>query len=172
MGNCDPSVYPFDLFQAADGHFVCAAYDPITFRRLCETIGRPDLTGKEEYRDYGTRWRHRTKLKEIIEAWSSGRTVEEVIRVLQGHSVPVGPVLNIREVVESEHIRVRGMVVEVADSEVGKVRIPGSAVKMSETPATIETSAPHLGEHTDEILHDLLGFSNDEIRELRERKVV
>jgi CoA:oxalate CoA-transferase len=172
IGCTDPFVYPFDRYSASDGFFVLAAYDPRTFLRFCEAIERPDLLQDEEFASISARSRNRTKLKKIIEDWSARRTVEEVSQIMGKAGVPTAPVLNIGQIVESEHIKSREMLVEVEHPRAGKTRIPALPVKFSETPAKIEKPSPLLGQHNEEILIELLGYNKEEIERLREEEVI
>ena len=112
------------------------------------------------------------ELKAIIEDWSSKLMVEEVLRILEKELVPAGPIFNIQQIAESEHIKVREMLIEVEHPIAGKIKIPGVPVKLSETPGKVEAPAPLLGQHTDEILTGLLGYHKEEIQRLRNSKVI
>lgn len=172
IGSADHTVYPFDLFSASDGFFVLAAYDPRTYPRFCEAIGRPDLVEAQEFATVDQRWTNRAKMKKIIENWSSRRTVDEVLEIMGEAGVPAAPVLNIQDIAESDHIDARNILIDIEHPKAGKTRIPIIPVKFSETPACIERPSPQLGQHTDEVLGDLLGMTEEEIGQLRRKKII
>lgn len=172
IGSADHTVYPFDLFSASDGFFVLAAYDPRTYPRFCEAIGRPDLVEAQEFATVDQRWTNRAQMKKIIENWSSRRTVDEVLEIMGEAGVPAAPVLNIQDIAESDHIDARNILIDIEHPKAGKTRIPIIPVKFSETPACIERPSPQLGQHTDEVLGDLLGMTEEEIGQLRRKKII
>jgi CoA:oxalate CoA-transferase len=172
VGNADHSVYPFDLFQAKDGFFVLAAYDPITFQRLCEAIGRPDLALSDRFIDFAARSANRSELKEIIEAWSATKTVMEVLEILNEAGAPAGPVMNVGQIAESDHVKARQMLVNVDHPVCGQTRLPALPVKFSETPATIDMPAPLPGRDTKEILGKLLAIGENQIQRLQAGGVI
>jgi len=96
---------------------------------------------------------------------------DEAIEFFVKAGIPVGPVYHIDEVVEDPHLEARGMFVEIEHPRVGKMKVPNFPVKLSETPGVIKTAAPLLGEHTKEILTELLGYSDEKITELVKKGV-
>lgn len=172
IGSADHTVYPFDLFAASDGSFVLAAYDPRSYPRFCEAIGQPGLVDAQEFAGVEQRWKNRAQMKSIIENWSSKRPVGEVLEIMAEAGVPAAPVLNIQEIAESDHIDARNILIDIEHPKAGKTRIPVMPVKFSETPACIERPSPLLGQHTDEILGDLLGMSEERIAQLRRQEII
>jgi crotonobetainyl-CoA:carnitine CoA-transferase CaiB-like acyl-CoA transferase len=172
VGSRHPLSYPYDAFKAADGDYIIATRENIGFGRVCKAIGRPELLSLDRFSDDRKRGENAKELKAIIEDWSSTLTVEEVLRILEKELVPAGPIFNIKQIAESEHIKVREMLVEVEHPIAGKIRIPGVPVKLSETPGKVEAPPPLLGQHTDEILTGLLGYHKEEIQRLRNSKVI
>jgi CoA:oxalate CoA-transferase len=172
IGSRHPTSYPYDVFGAADGHFVIATFDNSAFKRLCEAMEQPELVQMEQFATDTLRGHHADELKEIIEKWTSPLKVADVIAILEKHGVPVSPIYNIQQISESDHIRVREMLVEVDHPVAGKVRLPALPVKFSETPARIESPPPLLGEHTEEVLTQYLHCSREEIIHLREAGVI
>ncbi len=102
-----------------------------------------------------------------IENWVSDKKVSEVVDALVAVSVPVAPILQIDEAIEDPHVKARGVIVEVEHKTAGTVRMPGFPLKMSATPGTIRLAAPLLGEHTAEVLKEMLGYTDEQIQELR-----
>ncbi|MCD6479568.1 CoA transferase, partial [Candidatus Bathyarchaeota archaeon] len=110
--------------------------------------------------------------KEMFERWVSERTVKEVVDTLVEADVAVAPVLNIDEVVEEPHLVARGLFTEVEHPKLGRIKVPTYPVKFSEIRGFKVTSAPMLGQHTEEVLSELLGYSKEEIEGLRREGVI
>ncbi|MFC7070957.1 CoA transferase [Halobaculum lipolyticum] len=144
VGNAHPILFPYDAFEARDGLVVVAAIGPTQWDALCRAIDRPDLI---EYREQSVRLANRDALKAEITAWTSERTVEEVLDVLDT-VVPCAPVHDVGDVFESGIADRRGMLVDLphpgTDEE---VTVAGSPIKMTETPTGPAGRAPLLDEH-------------------------
>jgi len=112
-------------------------------------------------------------VKEIVEKWTSKRSVKEIVETLLKHEIPCAPIYNTKDVCEDEHIaKIREMVVEVNQPRVGKVKIVGTPIKMAPSTCKVQGPAPLLGQHTREILKKILGLRDSEIKKLREEGVI
>jgi len=111
-------------------------------------------------------------LKPLIEDITKTRTRWETARLLISHDVPAAPVYNVGEAVDDPHIAAREMIIEFDQPQYGKVRIAGCPIKFSETPIKVFKPAPLLGQHTEEILTALLGYSKAQVAELKKAGVV
>jgi crotonobetainyl-CoA:carnitine CoA-transferase CaiB-like acyl-CoA transferase len=109
---------------------------------------------------------------EVLENWLKDRTVHEAVEKIGAAGVPVAKVPNIAEAIEDPHIKAREIIVELDHPTAGKVRVPGFPVKMEKTPATYRIPAPQLGEHSAEILKEMLGYYDEQIEELRKSGTV
>jgi crotonobetainyl-CoA:carnitine CoA-transferase CaiB-like acyl-CoA transferase len=145
-----PGPQTFGMFKAKDGYVYIAA-DPQMHERLMMGMGVEDL-GEES---------------EVMDEWVRDKTVKEIVDALNAVSVPVAPVLNIDEALEDPHVKYRGTIIEIEHTKAGKVRMPGFPVKMEKTPGVIKMAAPMLGEHTAQVLKEMLGYSDEEIDRLR-----
>ena len=172
IGSRHPTSYPYDVFRAADGYFVIATFDNAGFGRLCEAMGQPALPSRKEFATDTIRGANAQALKEIIEAWAAALTVDEVIAILEAKRIPASPIYTIDQIAESEHIRVRQMLVDIEHPVAGSVRLPALPVKFSETPARIASPPPTLGQHSDAVLGQLLGYSPEQIASFRESGVI
>ena len=172
IGSRHPTSYPYDVFRAADGYFVIATFDNSCFNRLCEIMGRPDLPQEPAFATDTERGKNAEALKAIIEAWSGQFTIQEAIEKLAARRIPVSPIQDIGQIADSEHIKVRRMLVEIDHPVAGKVRLPALPVKFSETPAEIVAPPPALGQHTEEVLSALLRLSPEQMAALKEAKTV
>jgi len=109
---------------------------------------------------------------EVLENWLKDLTVQEVVDRVGSVGVPVAHVYNIAEAIEDPHVKARDTIIEYDHPTAGLVRMPGFPVKMSKTPATYRLPAPQLGEHTKKVLSEMLGYSDEEIEELRKAGAV
>ena len=144
----------FGMFEAEDGGVYIAA-DPQMRDRLMRAMGVETLETTEE-------------LKE----WVAARKVDEIIDALAAESVPVGPILQIDQALEDPHVMARGIIKAVEHPTAGTVRLPGFPVKLSRTPCTVRMPAPLLGEHNEEVLTQLLGYTKEQIEALRKEGVI
>jgi len=165
-GNRYPYVTPFDTFATADSHvfIICAGDGP--FRKLCEAIGQPELAEDERFNNILVRNLNEPALKEIIEAWTSQRTTDEVLKALQPAGVPVAAVNDVKQVVEHPHTKSRGMLVDVEQPGVGTITIFGGPFKPRFSEMRPRGPAPALGEHNRWLLTELLGKSEGEAEEI------
>ncbi|USZ71910.1 succinyl-CoA:mesaconate CoA-transferase [Natronosalvus halobius] len=152
QGNSHPTLFPYDAFEAADGHVVIAAFSSNHWTALCETMDRPDLAA--EYPDAPSRLSNRELLRAAILEWTRERTCEELCDALEGR-VPVAPVQDTADIFDDPHVYAREMLVPVAQPGADReVEISGSPIKMSETPPRPRGRAPLLDEHREEVLED------------------
>ena len=146
----DPDAYIYFITQA-----------PV-WNEICDVIGEP--TWKTDP-DYATPKARLPRLKAIfarIEQWTMSKTKLEAMDILNEFDIPCGPILSMKEIAEDASLRATGTVVEVDHPKRGKYLTVGNPIKMSDSPADVQRS-PLLGEHTDEVLRDLLGYSADDI---------
>lgn len=172
IGNRYVVSYPFDSFTAFDGDYVLACGSEPHFVTLAETMGMPELANNPLYKDRHLRTANRDPLRQIINDWGSDKTVEECVGILSGAGLPAAPIFNLKQVYEDKHIHeAREMFVKVTDPVAGEITLTGNPIKMSETPVTVRTSAPALGEHNREVF-GAMGLDARTISELKERKVI
>jgi len=141
------------------------------WRDFVAAIGREDLLADARCADAKTRWAHREALDEIISAWTRARTKHQVMAELGKAGVPCGAVLDTAEILDDPHLNARGQIHTIEHATRGRVRLPGCPVRLSASAAPT-TPPPLAGQHTAEVLAELLGLSTDEIADLRARGVV
>jgi formyl-CoA transferase len=150
----DPNAYVYFITQAA------------VWGKICEVIGKPEWATDPEYAKPEARL---PKLKEIfdtIEQWTMTKTKMEVMEICNPLDIPCGPILSMKEIAEEPSLRETGTVVEVDHPTRGKYLTVGMPVKLSDSPAEVKRS-PLLGEHNEEILSKVLGYSSDEVAEIQ-----
>src|SRR5438132_982117 len=157
----------FDMIAQATGGVMSvtgfADREPV---RCGAAIGRGDLLADARCKDAKARWEHRDALNELIRAWTRVRTKHEVMAVLGKAGVPCGAVLDTGEVLDDPHLNARGQVHTIEHATRGRFRLPGCPVRLSASEAPT-TPAPLAGEHTEQVLAEVLGLSADEVSKLR-----
>ena len=177
MGNRSASGAYADLVRCAgagDNDYVYMMLPPDNaepFEALVEIMGREDLRADERFNTPPARFRHTDELTAIIEAWTMKRDKHEVMRTLAGRGIPCGAVLDTAEVLQDPHLRERGMVFDLEHPTRGRFAMVGSPVRLSDSP-TEATPAPLYGEHTEEVLTTLAGYTAADVQRLREQGVV
>ena len=172
-GNRYEFIYPYDTFRARDGWVVIAVGNNKLWQQFCDAIGRTPLAEDPRYRDNNDRVNAHEEVRQIVEAWTGTRTVREVIDHLTAGSIPCAPLYTVADVVGDPHIAgARRMIREIEHPVAGRMRLVGSPITLSETPAEIRSPAPLLGQHSEEILRDVLGYEPDRIEALRKAKAI
>jgi len=167
-GSRDVLTGPANIFKARDGHiYVHAGTDPL-FPRLCEVMGTPELAQDERFKDVPSRMANVDAVEAEVAAWISGRSVERAGHELTRAGIPWGRVATIPEVVASQQIAAREMMVEVEHPTLGPLTLPGIPVKLSASPGSVRKAPPLVGEDTDEVYRELLGLSEEMLQHLRE----
>lgn len=172
IGSRHPTSYPYDVFEAKDGYFTISTFDNTGFLRLCTAMEKKTLLTDERFLTDTIRGKNDADLKEIIHTWSKALTVDQVLETLEKNSVPSSPIYDIGQIAESDHIKVRQMLVDVEHPVAGKTRLPALPIKFSNTPAKIQGPSPLLGEHTKEVLRQVLALDEKTIKELEAKKVI
>lgn len=168
IGNRYEFIYPYDSFETSDGWVVIGVGGDEVWKRFCKAIDREDLLSDSTLEKNRDRVANHPRLKQIVTEWTSSRTVDSVVELLLSHSVPCAPIYTIDKVVNDPHIAVaREMIVDMDHPKEGKMKVINCPIKFSDTKPTIRTTAPHLGEHNDTVLKELLGMSDEEIAGLK-----
>ena len=173
IGNRYEFVYPYDSFKAKDGWVVIGVGNDDMWRRFCNAIGKPELIYHEKFNTNKKRIENYREVKQIVEEWTSKRTVKEIVEILLKNKIPCAPIYSIKDVCEDEHIaKVREMVVEIDQPGVGRVKIVGSPIKITPSTCKVRGPAPLLGQHTREVLKEILGMSDKEIEDLEKEGAI
>jgi len=170
-GSALPGIAPSNAYRCADGVVLIAGNGDSIFKRLMDTIGRPDLGADPALASNAGRVARVAELDQAIEAWTQGRPVTEVLELLGAAKVPAGRVYTARDIVEDPHYRARDMLLRQVTRDGHEIEVPGIVPKLIGTPGSVRSSAPRLGDDTDAVLAEL-GLSAEQIQSLHERKVV
>ncbi len=171
-GNAHANIVPYQTFACADGHIIVAAGNDGQYQKFVEAGGRPELALDPRFATNPQRVASRDVLVPLLADMVATRGRDEWIALLEAVGVPCGPINDVGEVFDNEQVQARGMAVDLAHPAAGTVTLVRSPMKMSGTPATSDKAPPLLGQHTDEVLRDVLNKSGDEIAALRARGVV
>jgi formyl-CoA transferase len=171
-GNAHPNIVPYQTFATADGHIIVAVGNDGQYRKFVETGGRPELASDERFATNPMRVRHRDTLVPLLAEMVKTKTKQQWIAALEAAGVPCGPINNLDEVFDDPQVVARGVQIDLPHPTAGNVKLVGSPMKMSATPPRYDMPPPLLGQHTDEVLRDLLQQSPEQIAALRERGVV
>ncbi len=172
LGSRHPSFTPFEAFETQDGYIVLAIGNNTLWANFCTEIGQPQLINDERFKTNALRTEHYDELRPILADIIKTRTTDQWIADMERAGIPCGPINTIDEVVAHPQIQAREMLVSVEHAVAGTVQMAGIPIKLSETPGAVETPAPDLGEHTDDVLSELLGLKGNEIAMLRTEGVV
>ena len=166
LGNGHSAMVPSNSYPTKDGRVFISAGVLVQVHRLYTAIGRKDLIDTPMGANQNSRVQHRAEIDEIISAWTKTKTTAEVQTILKNADVPCTKIPTFDEVCNDPQLISRNMIIEVEQTISGKVKVPGSLFKMSKTPGNIQYPAPMLGENNQDILSDLLGYSEEKITEL------
>ncbi len=155
----DPNAYVYFITQAA------------VWKNICDLIGEPAWKDDPEYAKPEARLNKVAKIFDRIEEWTKQHDKFYVMEACNPLNIPCGPILSLKELAEESSLRDNGIIVEVEHPERGKYLTVGNPIKLSDSPVEVERS-PLLGEHTDEILKTIVGFSDEQIAAAREQQVI
>ncbi|SUZ69604.1 uncharacterized protein METZ01_LOCUS22458 [marine metagenome] len=174
LGNAHPNLVPYQVFQTSDSFFVLTVGNEIQFRKFCEFAGAPELPEDPRFKTNTDRVKNRKILAPMLNELTQRNSTQFWLEGLEKLQVPCGPVNTIKDVFDDPQIQHREMEISMPHplSGKGEVSLIGSPVKMSETPVSYRNAPPTLGQHTDEILEEILGMDEDERRVLADNGVV
>lgn len=167
MGTAYRSLLPYQTFQTQTRELALAVGSEKLWKAFCPAIGCPDLTDDPRYRTNQDRRANRESLLARLQEVFLTKTYEQWESILLGSGIPVGAINDLGQLAEHPQVKARGALVEVEHKRLGKVRIAGPAARLSETPAAVRSASPLMGEHTAEVLAEMLGLSAVQIAELR-----
>ena len=170
-GNDHPTSIPTGVFKTSDGFINIATTGGRIWQRFAEAIGAPDLPNRPEYATAPDRSKNRKALNAEINKYTEKKSSETWVKEFNAAGVPCGPIYAIDQVFADAQVQHLGMAQHVPNDENRHIQLVGQPVTLSRTPSKMAARPPEFGEHTEEVLAEF-GFAADEIKELRERKVV
>jgi len=172
LGNAHPNLVPYDAFSARDGWFILGVANEKQWALICDLLGRPDLKTDSRFSTNRDRVGNRDELVAELNRVFSQRDVNDWLADLAQAGLPCGRINSIPEVFAHPQAQARAMTLESEHASAGTVRLTGFPYKFSSTPAEIHRPPPLLGEHTEEILTDLLNYSPEDVTILRNNRAI
>lgn len=172
-GNAYASIAPYDAYQAKDGKVIIACGNQKLYEKFCnEVVDMPWMITDERFLTVPLRVENNEIQKKYIEEWTTQYTVEEVVDKVLAKGIPAGPIYNVKQITEDEHIvKAREMFIDIEHPVIGKMTVNGCPVKLMETMPRINYPGPTLGQHNEEIL-GMLGYTAEEMQEMKEQNVI
>ncbi len=172
QGSEHPNLVPYGIFPAQDGSIVVACLMNSFWERICQALGMQDWIADPRFGSIEKRRDNRRLVNERISAFTRGRTVADLVEIFTRHQVPHAPILGIKDALSQPQAVARNMVVDTDHRTLGKIPIVNRPIKFPGDAQPVPAAPPILGQHTDEILRNILGLTSEQIEELRASKVV
>ncbi len=172
LGTRHPSITPFQQFHADDGYFVAGAGNEALWQRMCDAIGMPELKHDPRFRLNADRTAHHGELEAILARLFVTRSREHWLTCLGDAGVPCAPIANVEEVTKNPHLLERRMILRAEHPSCQDLVVPGSPLKSPGSTAAPDTRSPRLGEHTEEVLREVLGYGESRVAELKSRSII
>ena len=171
-GNAHANVVPYEVFATADGHLILAVGNDSQFASFCRVADRPELAADPRYSTMPARITNRSTLIPLVKELFRGRPSRRWLAELEAAGVPCGPINDYQEVFEDLQVRHRGLKVEIPHPTGVPCPTVASPMRFSGTPVEYELAPPLLGQHTREVLGDLLGMRREEVDQLAAMKII
>ena len=172
IGNLHPNIVPYQPFRAADGELILACGNDNLYRKFCEAAGCPELAADPRFATNGKRVENRAELTRLLSEVFAKRSKREWLELLEAAGVPNGPINDIAQVFEEPQVKARGVRIELEHPAAGAVPMVASPMRFSATPPDYKRAPPVLGQHTAEVLREVLGKSEAEIEKLRAARAI
>lgn len=170
LGNRHPSITPFSAFTAKDGHIIVGAGNDRLWVKLCNILGHAELIADPRFDTNSHRTANVKELMAILNNVFIEKTIAEWLELLETAELPCAPINTVDKIVNDPQIKAREMIVEVEHPIAGHLKMPGVPVKMSLTPGSVDKPAPMLGQHTAELLKEILGWDEAKTSEFFKSK--
>ncbi|MGM0603931.1 MAG: CaiB/BaiF CoA transferase family protein [Bacillota bacterium] len=168
LGSKHPTIVPFQAFETKDDWIITPIGNDKLWEKFCTALNIEELIDDPKFKTNPLRTENQDELIPILKKKMKTKTTEEWMEIFEEFELPYSPLNTIDKVVEDKNLNYRGMISEIDQPGVGKVKVAGSPFHLSKTPGTVRTHAPALGEHTEEVLVKLLDYSKDEVDQMKE----
>ena len=172
MGARHPVMTPLQVFPSQDGYVILGLATDEQWQRFCRHIGRQDLAEDGRFQTNTLRTENHAALESILTEIVKTKTTDQWVHDMEENGFVGGPINTIDRLVRDPQIVTRGMVAEAEHKRLGRLKVVGSPLNLSRTPVEIHTASPDLGEHTEEVMKQVLKLSKREIASLRKKKVI
>ena len=173
-GSILPGVAPSNVYPTADGaNVLIAGNADAIFRRICEAMQQPALADDPRYVDHEHRGTNQEELDDLIGAWTATFLVDDLEALLDSHAIPYGRIFTAPDMLSDPQFAARKLIKRYEDEVLGQEVPMAAPVPMfSRTPGAIASTGPELGQHTEQVLQGVAGYSGEQIADMRERKVI
>lgn len=172
LGNAHPNIVPYQDFPTADGDFILTVGNDSQFRKFAEVAGRPELGGDPRFATNKLRVANRAELVPFIRQLTVFKTTAEWVAQLEAVGVPCGPINDLAQVFADPQVRARGLAMQLPHALAGLVPQVASPIRLSVTPVEYRNAPPLLGEHTQQVLEQVLGLKSGAVEALRRSGVL
>ena len=173
-GTAHPSIVPYRGFKTKDGDIMLGGGNDRLFGVICERLGKMEWASDPRFTTNGARVKNREALEAMIEAETTRKTTQEWLHILEGSGMPYAAINDVKDTLDHEHILARKMVTSVAHPACGEMKLVSPPVKYGASPdfASVRSAPPTLGQHTDEVLGEVLDLDPGQIQKLKDAGVV
>lgn len=169
-GNAHANIVPYQVFKASDRDFIIACGNDTQFIQLCQAIGLPELPKDPKFTRNADRIKYREEIIHLLSTHFLTKTADEWVGIIQAAKVPVGCINNLEQAFEEPQVIERKMLVDMSHPQREHLKVIGSPIKMSRTPVEYKNAPPMLGQHTEEILSNIL--SREQFSELKLKGII
>ena len=171
IGNNSWYAYAY-CFKTKNGWVMVNLIGDGIWRRFCRVIGREELIEDPRFDSDMSRYLNKETITDMLTPWFESRTVDEILAILHKARVACAKANNVAEAIAEPQVAIREMLLEQEHAGVGNVPVPGIAVKLSESPGSVRSSAARLGQHNEEVYCGLLGLTHNELLKMQDEKVI
>ena len=172
LGNAHPNIVPYQDFPTADGDVIVAVGNDAQFMRLCGVLGQPAWAQDARFATNEARVTNRIELIRRLREQTLQRSTAQWVGALEAADVPCGPINTMAQVFADPQVLARELQVAVEHPHAGRIPLVANPIKLSATPVAYERAPPTLGQHTDEVLGNELGFDAEQLAQLRRERVI
>ena len=171
-GSTITGIVPTNTYRCSDGKYIIiGANGDSIFKRLCETMGRPDMAADPRLENNAGRVEHEPEIDAVIARWCGEHPSGTALSLLEEARVPSGPIYNVADMMSDEHFKARGLFEEV-QYDGRSLKIPALVPKLSATPGRTDWPGPEVGAYNEEIYQGLLGLSDSELADLTRQGII
>jgi formyl-CoA transferase len=171
-GNAHPNIVPYQTFKARDGYFALGIGNDYQWKIFCEKVGKKEWADDIRFRTNADRVKNRSDLIPLLGDLFTQYKIADWLSILETIGVPCGPINTIDQLMDDPQVQDRGMVIDVAHPSAGTIQMVASPLKIPTAPVVVHLPPPMLGQHTEQILHEILGLNEENIQNLRNAQVI
>ena len=171
LGSAHPAITPFQAFATKDSAIITPIGNNLLWEKFCRAIGQKTLADDARFKNNALRNSNKDHLIPLLAKVIKKKSTARWTKIFSKANLPFSPINNLKDICEDPHITKRQMLVTIDQPGVGKMKISGSPIRLSKTPAKVFGPAPLLGEHSEQILKDVLSYSQEKIDQLKIKKV-